>query len=293
MERRYRVADHTFCLKMADSSPLWQELSNYAPFECKREAEDIFCLKLADSLPAQEKKLLYAGDDEDPGMARIAIYSIAEGLYIEMAPTQKAPVAATLQICSACRKGLLATTDAQQAKFAIDNSLMLMYAFRTAGSGTLEMHASAVTYDGSALLFLGRSGAGKSTHSRLWLENIAGSALLNDDNPIVRVLPGGEVRAYGSPWSGKTPCYKNQSAPVAAVVSIRQAPHNAIRRLSLPEAYAIIYPSCSGFRADRQMSDALHESIATFASAVAAFELECLPNADAAYTCKNAVSNER
>ena len=63
---------------------------------------------------------------------------------------------------------------------------------------------------------MGKSGTGKSTHSRLWLENVPGATLLNDDNPIVRLTLVGAI-VYGSPWSGKTPCYKNESAPLAGV----------------------------------------------------------------------------
>ncbi len=55
-----------------------------------------------------------------------------------------------------------------------------------------------------AVMFLGESGTGKSTHSRMWLENIEGSTLLNDDAPAVRISADGTT-AYGTPWSGKTP----------------------------------------------------------------------------------------
>jgi hypothetical protein len=37
---------------------------------------------------------------------------------------------------------------------------------------------------------LGKSGTGKSTHSRLWLDYVEGSELLNDDNPVVRIIDG-------------------------------------------------------------------------------------------------------
>ena len=49
---------------------------------------------------------------------------------------------------------------------------------------------------GKRFFFLGESGTGKSTHTRLWRENIAGSKLLNDDSPIVRYEEGG-VWVYG------------------------------------------------------------------------------------------------
>ena len=288
--RSYRVAGHVFLLEMEEGSPLWGVIPNYAPFEC-RGAEPLFVLTVEDSLECAEKELLYSGDDEDEGMARLVIFRTEGGLWVDFAPTQKVPVCASMLLAEGFAEGRLRIYNAHQGRFAIDNALMLMFAFKTASYGTLEMHASVVSCGGEGYMFLGKSGAGKSTHSRLWLGNIPGSSLLNDDNPVVRVAPDGSVTVYGSPWSGKTPCYKNESVPLRAVVSITKAPRNAIRRVSVPEAYAAIYPSCSGFRADRAMADAQHAAIAAFCTGVPAYDLECLPDADAARTCYEGTGN--
>ena len=86
----------------------------------------------------------------------------------------------------------------------------------------VAVHSSVISLDGRAVLFLGESGTGKSTHTRLWREHIPGARLLNDDSPIIRIAPEGAaeaasapaadtipalqgVLACGSPWSGKTP----------------------------------------------------------------------------------------
>lgn len=121
--------------------------------------------------------------------------------------------------------------------------MMLLYALRTSTLGCLEVHASVIMKEGKAVAFLGKSGTGKSTHSRLWLENIPKTELLNDDNPIIRIHPDGKVLIYGSPWSGKTPCYKKVSVPLAGVVRLSQAPFNKITRLSGIQAYACLFPS--------------------------------------------------
>ena len=72
--------------------------------------------------------------------------------------------------------------------------LMLMYALATAGSDTLLLHAVVVSCEGKGYLFLGPGGTGKSTHARLWLENVEGTKLVNDDFPVVR-----DGMVYGSP----------------------------------------------------------------------------------------------
>lgn len=107
------------------------------------------------------------------------------------------------------------------------------------------MHASVTENKGFAYLFLGKSGTGKSTHSSLWLKYIANSELLNDDNPAVRCFPDGRIIVYGTPWSGKTPCYRNKSLPVGAFVRLQQHPQNEIQEEPKIKAFASILSSCS------------------------------------------------
>ena len=83
--------------------------------------------------------------------------------------------------------------------------IWMMFGIVIAPLGGIAIHSSVNVKDGKALLCLGESGTGKSTHTRLWRENIEGSWLLNDDSPIIRMVEGKSV-AFGSPWSGKTPC---------------------------------------------------------------------------------------
>lgn len=91
-------------------------------------------------------------------------------------------------------RAIIETVDNEApSSFVASNFLMMLFAFATA------------------------------PHSRLWLEHIPDSDLLNDDNPIVRFYPTGEVIVYGSPWSGKTPCYRNEAVPVGAFVRLKQA----------------------------------------------------------------------
>lgn len=89
--------------------------------------------------------------------------------------------------------------------FQLNTAIMIAFAAASAPEQTLLMHASVIAKEAGAYLFFGTSGTGKSTHSRLWLENVEGSSLLNDDNPALRVIDG-KVIVFGTPWSGKTPC---------------------------------------------------------------------------------------
>jgi hypothetical protein len=147
---------------------------------------------------------------------------------------------------------------------------------------SIAIHSSVVVNDGRAVLFLGESGTGKSTHTRLWLKHIAGSMLLNDDSPIVRMVEHVPT-AFGSPWSGKAPCYRNKSYPIAALVRIKQAPYNRITRLPIISAIGALLPSCPpAFAVETALEDNICNILSEIISRVPVYQLECLPDADAA-----------
>jgi hypothetical protein len=70
-----------------------------------------------------------------------------------------------------------------------------------AGRRGVEVHACGVEDSGQGYLFVGQSGAGKTTMARLWQE--AGRIdVLSDDRIILRCLEG-RIWMYGTPWHGE------------------------------------------------------------------------------------------
>ena len=266
-------------------------LSNLEPFQVPLTQETpLFTLRLVKSLPLTPVQPFYTTDD-GPGFPEIAIGRYEDGGYrFRVRPLPGRPVAAEMSCSEDFTQGQLFLTGVDDS-FAVNNSLMLLFAFSSARKGLLEMHASVVISEGKGYLFLGKSGTGKSTHSRLWLQHIPGTELLNDDNPILRLMPDGSARVYGSPWSGKTPCYKAQDVPVGAVVRIRQAPFNKIERLPLVQAYASLMASASGFRPFKNLSDGWHRTLEGLTRTVPCYVLDCLPDQAAAELCHNTVAN--
>ena len=91
------------------------------------------------------------------------------------------------------------------------------------------------------------------------------------------------VLACGSPWSGKTPCYRNVSNPIAGIVRLSQAPQNRIRRLRPIEAIGALLPSCPpSFAHDERLEDAICRLVSQIVAQVPVYHLECLPDAAAA-----------
>ena len=281
-------------------------MTNYEPFGVDQEldAKPIFVLEVEQNgLLTDEQRSAYQHvftDNSEDDMPRIEVYRSSEKDWlIRVSQIASSPICCELTCTSDFTHGALHIDgDCQDVRFCIDNGLMLIYAFRTAPLMTLEMHAAVVVRDvptfqsskgSNGYLFLGHSGTGKSTHARQWLAAFEDAWLLNDDNPILRVLDNGQVRVYGSPWSGKTPCYNNADAQVGAIVKLSQAPENRIQTLRLPQAYAYMLSSASGLKMDSGMSDYLYESIKHIITHIPFYHLECLPNVQAAMVCYDGV----
>lgn len=165
---------------------------------------------------------------------------------------------------------------------AVRFGLWFMTALATVGHDVTPVHSSAIVCNGRAVLFLGESGTGKSTHTRLWRENIDGAVLLNDDSPFIGFVDG-RATAFGAPWSGKTPCYKQEQYPIAAIVRLSQAPHNAIRPLRSVHAIGALLPSLTpAFGYDDELQDRMLATLSKIISQVPVYHLECLPDAAAA-----------
>ena len=329
MVRCFQVAGLVFSLELPDDFPAAGLLHNYDPFEVASRtgspsrqtsgcagpfppqsggplplsnrgwlrsggmaagsaSAPLFKLTITDRKPGEPGEPLLRSK-EQTGEPVVGFFRSSEGYQAAFAPAPSKPVCGVLEMRDGFREGRLYTegSPADQA-FAVNNALMLLFAFAAAPYNALEMHASVVTRGGRGFLFLGKSGTGKSTHSRLWLEHISGTELLNDDNPVLRVVDG-EARVYGSPWSGKTPCYKAQDVPAGAIVRLSQAPQNSIVRLSAVQAYASVMASSSGFRPIRSLADAQHETLSQIVQRVPCYHLDCLPDEAAARLCQETV----
>lgn len=173
--------------------------------------------------------------------------------------------------------------------FLLRFALWLMFGLCIAPLGGIAIHSSVVVVGNGAVLCLGESGTGKSTHTRLWRENIAGAQLLNDDSPIIRMVDG-VATVFGSPWSGKTPCYRNLHYPIRGFLRLSQAPYNKIHRLSVLNAIGALLPSCPpAFAHDETLQDNICNTLSQMIIAAPVYHLECLPDAAAAQLSYNTI----
>ena len=289
--QKYTVAGHTFGVCLPESMSSDNILSPYMPFIEAGDQESLFTLKLATAASLKDVvtgKVLQCLNDEAP---YFWLFEDEADRYSFGFSYSKTCPDCILVVSDDFRQNTVyvrESSTARHAEFAMSNSMMLLYTFCTTPLDTLMVHASVIAHGGGAYMFLGRSGTGKSTHSRLWLEHIDDTYLLNDDNPVVRLIDG-NVYIYGTPWSGKTPCYKNESLPLKAVVRLSQAPYNKITRFAPLQAFASLMPSCSCMRWDSPSVSALHKTVEKVIGIVPGYGLECLPDKDAADLCHSTV----
>jgi hypothetical protein len=282
--RYFTVADHLFAVE-ADQN-LFSLMNNYEPFrtETPTDASPLFTMTAAEGPSIDYTEEIRQNEE---GQEIICGHTEQDEPVFELRWREKT---VGWLLCSADYRKVRLNLSGYLQKAALDNSLMIVFALASAIHDTVLFHSAVIGFEGRGYMFLGRSGTGKSTHASLWKRFIEGAELINDDNPAVRILPDGTAMVYGTPWSGKTPCYRNVSCPIGGIVLLRQAPYNKIRKLTGIEAYAAVVPGISGKRWDRTIADGLHKTENTIVGNVPVWQLECRPDEDAARLCKDSIA---
>ena len=302
--KTYKVAGHHFRVEMEADSFIWERMEEaYGPFEVRElQNEDhvesiedtgcLFSIKVhvgSEEIPVNWKEnmdFVYSNKGTvEPGFVELSVYKSSERHCFEFTQPMSEIINGRFVIDGNWRNAELYVSGTDLQKWmTFTTGINFCFLLSTACHQTVLAHSSCVTYQGRAYLFLGKSGTGKSTHSGLWLKHIAGSELLNDDNPVVKVGEDG-ARVYGSPWSGKTPCYKNDSAPIGAFVQIKQKPENRIGWELPLQAFAVLLPSMSTMKWDERVYRGVCDSVGKLIEQVPLYTLGCRPDQEAAEVC--------
>ncbi|MDH3255846.1 MAG: hypothetical protein OEM62_12690, partial [Acidobacteriota bacterium] len=132
----------------------------------------------------------------------------------------------------------------------------LVVAYRLNQLGGVLLHSAGVVRASRAYLFLGRSGAGKTTISRI--SRAAGLEVLSDDMNAVLPSVGGAV-VEKLPFAGDLGQTGSRAGggDLAALFRLEKAAAHNLRPLSEPEAVALLV-SCSPYlNADPHRTDEL------------------------------------
>lgn len=272
MKRTYQVAGHLFEMSGKQTCHAADSIPGFKPFGVAPQ-QPLFTISESKSIPTMVSKQYTFTYEDVAG----CFGCTSNGYLLSLQPAHE--------------EGFHLWSDDKSANiYATGNWSIRLYRFafwvgyglKTLGKETIAIHSSCIVHQGKAVLFLGESGTGKSTHTRLWCEHIKGVELLNDDSPILRIEEG-KVWAYGSPWSGKTPCYRNERYELIGCIRLSQAPYNQIKKLSILQAYGAIHPSCPPeFAYDNMLYDLVSGIIGQLLTTIPFYHLACLPNKEAA-----------
>lgn len=107
----------------------------------------------------------------------------------------------------------------------------------------VEVHGCGfIDRDAGGQLFLGHSGAGKSTTARLW-ESLRAPEILSDDRIILR-LHHGELWMYGTPWHGEAAFALPASAKINRIHILQHGKENKFSVLSRARAVGEVFARC-------------------------------------------------
>lgn len=147
--------------------------------------------------------------------------------------------------------------------------------------GGTALHASCVKYKDKAVCFCGPSGTGKSTHASLW-EACFGAPMISSDTPTVYPEKNGGATVFGMPWDGSDHIITQESKPLIAIVELRQAKHNSMRKLSHNQAFQLLLHQGHMPMWDQEAMFMEMAVLKKLSSSVVFYRLNCLPEKGAA-----------
>ena len=288
----FNVAELNVTIRFAESRfNSMRLIPSFEPFRAETlEGRVFFDLLVDDSLRPYPKERRHRIRAFDTGNGDTIVDKLDDGGYqyiIKDIEGNPCCLLITNQDFSECRCAL--NGHYNMRSFGLNNALMLIFAFAGSKIDTLLVHASLVRQNGYGYAFIAKSGTGKSTQVSMWLRYLKGCDLMNDDNPIIRIIDG-KAFIYGSPWSGKTPCYRNVKAKLGAITRIDRDKKNWVEHLPPIEAFASLLPSCSSMKWDKDIFNDICNTITKLVETGRIFTLHCLPNKEAAEVCNQAIA---
>lgn len=151
--------------------------------------------------------------------------------------------------------------------------------------GGMILHSSFIRWQGRGVLFSAPSGTGKSTQAALW-EKYENAEILNGDRAGLRPSASGWT-AYGLPYAGSSGVYRNESAPLLAIVVLEQGKSNCLSRLDPVRAFRRLYPEVSSHNWDREFTEMITEKLFRLVTEIPVYLLSCLPDEGAVRLLKN------
>ena len=253
------------------------------------DGERLFSITLDDSLQPVPKSQREHVHDFDTGNGVIKVDDCADGgSQFIIRDINDAPCALLIAEGGFRQYHCALNGSYNMRSFGLNSAMMLAFAQAGALAGTLLLHASLVRQNGWGYAFTAKSGTGKSTQVANWLRYLPDCDMMNDDNPVVRMIDGKPV-IYGSPWSGKTPCYRNVQAPLGALTLIDRAKTNSVEKLDPLTAFTVLLPAISSMKWNKMLYQHQCDTVIQVIGSTDCYTLHCLPDRESAVICNQTI----
>jgi len=159
--------------------------------------------------------------------------------------------------------------------YSLDSVLRILHSLILAERGGFLLHSASAICEGSAVLFSGVSGAGKTTMSRL---APPGVTLLTDEISYLQPSDG-SYAAFGTPFAGELArSGENCSAPAAALFFLEQGPENRLDEIAPAEAVRRLMRNILFFAEDPLLVEKLLVTACDFVAKVPVRRLTFYPD---------------
>lgn len=292
----YRVANLNFELSIAKDMSTQELLPNFSPFIVHNGVESDIVSRIV--VAFEERDISISGakllsDVSITWAEHFRFYDLGQQYLIQIKAEKGGPGYHMVVSKDFTAAQIYTQKEIEINEFNIMLSWFLMMVFAQVAvfHQRILIHASVVEREAEAYAFLGKSGTGKSTHSSLWIRYLSGFKLLNDDNPAVQVKDDGTIAVFGTPWSGKTACYRNEERILKGFVRLQQFESNHFYPKSDRAAFVAMLPSCSGIRWNKHIFSTMVGVLTKIVQSVPIGELACLPDREAAVLSYNNIIN--
>ena len=224
MVRKYLIAGFNFAIDFESDIVFEEKLSEYRVYDDNEADVNISVIKTNSDIEVRNDNLVklseiayfYSTDDKD------IVFYYDTAISKTVAKLEFSKSYSNIDICLYDLK----------KNYGAEDSLLMYNVMNSAVSYYVQMksgfvfHASSICSEDSGVAFSAKSGTGKSTHTRLWLENIPKTFILNDDTPIIFLGKDNKFYICGTPWAGTTGINKNATVPLKAIVFLERGEKN-------------------------------------------------------------------
>lgn len=159
----------------------------------------------------------------------------------------------------------------------LSDAMLVAVCSRLSYYRTVFVHGALVDVPGfGGIMFVGRSGVGKTTQAMLW-EQYEGAEILNGDKVFLSVKTEypNEILAYGNPWRGSSSYAVNKGCFLRAIINLVREDEEYIRRLDELESLTTYLPSVFMPNWDIRLTEKVMDTLDLMMPRVPIYQMSC------------------